>query len=100
MMMMVSMLICRHDDNDDDADDADDADAIWEKQSGARNRFCWLGPRASSRLMLKVIMVMILVMTVVVFYHEDGDDSGDGDDGGDGETLEEWTCKKGKKRNF
>ena len=81
------------DDTDDD-DDADDADAIWEKQSGARNRFCWLGPRASSRLMLKVVMVMILVMTVLVFYHEDGDD------GGDGETLEDLTCKKDKKRNF
>ena len=39
--------------------------------------------------MLKVIMGMILVMTVLVFYHEDGDDDGDSDDGGDGETLEE-----------
>ena len=36
-----------------------------------------------------MLKVMILVMTVVVFYHGDGDDSGDGDDGGDGETLEE-----------
>ena len=44
--------------------------------------------------MLKVVMGMMLVMTVVVFYHEDGDD------GGDGETLEDLTCKKDKKRNF
>ena len=39
--------------------------------------------------MLKVVMGMILVMTVVVFYLEVGDDGGDSDDGGDGETLEE-----------
>ena len=39
--------------------------------------------------MLKVIMGMILVMTVLVFYHEDGDNGCDGDDGGGGETLEE-----------
>ena len=44
--------------------------------------------------MLKVIIGMMLVMTVVVFYHEDGDD------GGDGETLEDLACKKDKKRNF
>ena len=39
--------------------------------------------------MLKVIMGMILMMTVLVFYHEDGDDGGDSDDGVDGKTLEE-----------
>ena len=50
--------------------------------------------------MLKVVMGMMLVMTVVVFNHEDGDDCGDCDDGGDGETLEDLTCKKDKKRNF
>ena len=44
--------------------------------------------------MLKVIMGMMLVMTVVVFNHEDGDD------GGESETLEDLTCKKDKKWNF
>ena len=44
--------------------------------------------------MLKVVMGMMLVMTVVVFNHEDGDD------GGDGETLEDLTCRKGKKTAF
>ena len=50
--------------------------------------------------MLKVVMGMMLVMTVVVFYHEDGGDGGDSDDGGDGETLEDLTCKKDKNGTF